>query len=185
MARKERSIPRSNYKFSLDPLHPFERDMDVALKEAIAKERLHFGDDVEQSVVERNAIFELLRIGIETKRRMGILQQGESGAALQTEPVASASPAAAPTPVSATPSQAPIPSEPPQFDEVGSPKVNGATAAPAGLPAEQNDSQETHDHDAGEQFLEDLMSPDHQPAPAKPALSLLGGLGITSKRDKE
>ncbi|WP_311061539.1 hypothetical protein [Pseudomonas aeruginosa] len=184
MARKERSIPRSNYKFSLDPLHPFERDMDVALKEAIAKERLHFGDDVEQSVVERNAIFELLRIGIETKRRMGILQQGESGAALQSEPVVSVSPTATPTPVSTTPSPG-VPSEPPQFDDVGPSKVNGAAIAPAGLPAEQNDSQETHDHDAGEQFLDDLMSPDHQPAPAKPALSLLGGLGITSKRDKE
>ncbi|CRP80260.1 hypothetical protein ACM7LV_26815 [Pseudomonas aeruginosa] len=184
MARKERSIPRSNYKFSLDPLHPFERDMDVALKEAIAKERLHFGDDVEQSVVERNAIFELLRIGIETKRRMGILPLGESGTALQTEPVA-AVPPAVPTPVSAPASQLPVPSEPPQFDEVGSPRVNGAAVAEAALSAAQNDSQETHDPDAGEQFLEDLMSPDHQSAPIKPALSLLGGLGITSKRGKE
>ncbi|EMM8807820.1 hypothetical protein [Pseudomonas aeruginosa] len=175
MARKERSIPRSNYKFSLDPLHPFERDMDVALKEAIAKERLHFGNDVEQSVVERNAIFELLRIGIETKRRMGILPLGESGTALQAESVTTVTPA----------SQLPVPSEPPQFDEVGSPRVNGAAVAEAALPAAQNDSQETHDHDAGEQFLEDLMSPDHQSAPVKPALSLLGGLGITSKRGKE
>lgn len=170
MARTVRSVPREHYKFSLDPLHPFERDLAAALKEATDKERLHFGEGVEESVVQRNAIFNLLRIGVETKRQQGLLTPAEGMVpGSKAGPLAKA-PEPGPAEVLLAPTsqeESQVEPEPPQFFGAAQVPVTASPIQPA-APGLKD-----------EEFLRDVMGEARKPSSGAPLLNL----GVVSQRE--